>query len=111
MTKEELDAIRARAEAALTYEKSEYVPEEGMYVSPATEGGDTEEVMVCPLCDGDGEVEAQRYDCKEVLASTVVAYGIGKGLGLAEEWVEQGPKDVLALVQLVRELTEKLEAT
>lgn len=109
MTLFELDKIEARAKAALTYEKSEYVPEEGMYVSPATEGGDTEEVMTCPLCNGEGDVEGQRYDSKEEYASTIVAYGIGKGLGLAEQWVEQGPKDVLALVQLVRELHKKLE--
>jgi hypothetical protein len=29
MTKEQLDAIRARVDAALTYEQSKYVPEEG----------------------------------------------------------------------------------
>jgi hypothetical protein len=107
MTLEELDIIEARAKAALSYEKSEFVPEENAYVSPAESGSDTEEVVVCPLCDGDGEVESQRYDCKEVLASTVVAYGIGKGLYLAEDWVENGPQDTLALVAEVRRLLNR----
>jgi hypothetical protein len=107
VTREQLDAIRARATAALNYEKSEYEPEEGAYVSPATEGADTVEVVTCPLCDGDGEVESQRYDCKEVLASTVVAYGIGKGLALAEEWVENGPRDTLALLAEIERLSQE----
>lgn len=106
MTREQLDAIRARVEAALTYERSEYVPEEGAYVSPATEGGDSAEMMTCPLCKGEGDVEGQRYDSKETYASTVVAYGIGKGLHLAEEWVENGPKDALALVAEVERLRD-----
>ena len=105
MTDIELREIEARAKAALTYERSEYVAEEGMYVSPVIDGRDTEENMTCPLCNGDGEVEGQRYDAKEECASTVVAYGIGKGLGLAEDWVEQGPRDALALVSEVRRLT------
>ena len=109
MTREQLDAIRARVDAALTYEQSEYLPEEGAYVSPATKGEDTEEVMTCPLCNGEGDVEGQRYDAKEAYASTVVAYGIGKGLGLAEEWVEYGPRDTLALLAEVEALRKVIE--
>lgn len=105
MTKEQLDAIRARVDAALTYEQSKYVPEEGAYVSPATKGEDTVEWMTCPLCDGDGEVEGQRYDAKETVAATVVAYGVGEGLRRAEEWVENAPADMRALLAEVERLT------
>ena len=34
----------------------------------------------------------------------MVAYGIGKGLELAKDWVEHGPEDALALVAEVRML-------
>lgn len=103
LTPEEVDRIEQRAKAALTYEKSEYDPAEGVYTSPA-ESPNTEEDLTCPLCDGDGYIEGQRYDSKETYASTVVAYGIGEGLGRAEEWVENGPADVLRLVEAVRVL-------
>lgn len=103
MTSLDLDAIEARAKAALAYERSEYVPSEEAYVSPAP-NPDAEEDLTCPLCDGDGYIEGQRYDSKETYASTVVAYGIGKGLALAEEWVEKAPADILALVSEVRRL-------
>lgn len=100
-TAEELDRMESRAKAALTYERSEYVPAEGAYVSPVI-GTETGEEMGCPLCDGEGYIEGQRYDSKETYASTVVAYGIGEGLQRAEEWVENGPSDVLLLVEAVR---------
>jgi hypothetical protein len=106
VTREQLDAIRARVEAALTYEQSEYVPEEGAYVSPATEDKDTVEWMTCPLCDGDGEVEGQRYDAKETVAATVVAYGVGEGLRRAEEWVENAPADMRTLLAEVERLRD-----
>ena len=106
MTREQLNAIRARVEAALTYEQSEYVPEEAAYVSPATKGEDTVEWMTCPLCDGDGEVEGQRYDAKETVAATVVAYGVGEGLRRAEEWVENAPADMRALLAEVEGMRE-----
>lgn len=102
-TAEELERIESRAKAALTYERSEYDPAEGAYTSPA-ESPNTEEDLTCPLCDGDGYIEGQRYDSKETYASTVVAYGIGEGLGRAEEWVENGPADTLRLVEAVRVL-------
>lgn len=111
MTKEQLDAIRARVDAALTYEQSKYVPEEGAYVSPATKGEDTVEWMTCPLCDGDGEVEGQRYDAKETVAATVVAYGVGEGLRRAEEWVENAPADMRALLAEVERLTSERDAS
>jgi hypothetical protein len=110
MTPEQLLEIALRAEAALTYERSEYDPNEGAYVSPAV-GTQTGEEMTCPLCDGEGYTEGQRYDSKETMAATVVAYGIGKGLALAEEWVENGPADVLALIAEVRQLQQALSIT
>ena len=87
MTPEDLDAIEARANAAKQHE-FEY-----------DEGSSTFE---CPLC-GEGILDGRLYDSKTVAAS-VVAYGIGKGLELAEDWVEHGPEDVLALVAEVRML-------
>ena len=110
MTDTDLAAIEARAKAALAYERSEYDPAEGAYVSPAT-GTETGEEMTCPLCDGEGYVEGQRYDSKETVAASVVAYGIDRGLGLAEEWVEKAPADILALVAEVRQLQQALSIT
>ena len=86
MTPAELSAIEARAKAALTYECEE---ESGYFE--------------CPIC-GSAEVEGRRYDAKEEVAATVVAYGIGNGLKLAEEWVAKAPEDILALVAEVRRL-------
>jgi hypothetical protein len=87
VTRAELDIIRERAEAALTYERT-----------------DGEEDQCCPLCDTEGYVEGQRYDAKETIAATVVAYGIGRGLALAEKWVEDGPRDMLSLLEEVARL-------
>jgi hypothetical protein len=101
-TPAEVDEIEARAKAALTYERSEWDAAEGAYV-PA-DGKDLDEEFKCPLCEGEGYVEGQRYDSKETFAATVVAYGIGKGLGLAEAWVENAPTDILRLVEAVRVL-------
>lgn len=107
MTPAQLKRIEDRAKAALTYERSSWDEEAQAYVSPSPEA--VEEAMTCPLCSGEGYTEGQRYDSKEEFASTVVAYGIGKGLGLAEEWVENGPADTLALVAEVRRLRGMLE--
>jgi hypothetical protein len=94
VTAEQLRQIEDRAKAALTYER--------------TDSGE-DDSFECPLCDGDGYIEGQRYDCKETLPATVVAYGIGKGLRLAEEWVENAPSDILALVQTVRHMEAVLQ--
>jgi ethanolamine ammonia-lyase small subunit len=67
--------------------------------------------MTCPLCDGDGEVEGQRYDAKETVAATVVAYGVGEGLRRAEEWVENAPADMRALLAEVERLTSERDAS
>lgn len=107
----DLDAIEARARAAITYERSVLDEDEGVWVQPAAENEDSEGWFVCPLCNGDGELEGQRYDSKETVAATVVAYGIGKGLALAEEWVENAPADILALVAEVRQLRQALSIT
>lgn len=86
MTPEELDAIETRALAAKAHEYEE----------------DLDEVFDCPLC-GEGQIDGIRYDAKEA-AATVVAYGIGKDLKAAEDWVTHGPDDVLSLVAEVRRL-------
>ena len=87
MTPEDLDAIEARANAAKEHDFE------------CDEDGSTFE---CPLC-GEGILDGRLYDSKTE-AATVVAYGIGKGLELAKDWVEHGPEDVLALVAEVRML-------
>ena len=92
MTPEDLDAIEARANAAKEHEFE-------------SEGDGTFE---CPLC-GEGILDGRLYDSKTE-AATVVAYGIGKGLQLATDWVEHGPEDVLALVAEVRMLRMMLRA-
>lgn len=96
MTDAELLAIEERAKAALTYE---------------LDTDDAPGDFTCPLCDGEGYVEGTVADVKEVVAASVVAYGIGKGLGLAEEWVEKAPADILALVAEVRQLQQALSIT
>ena len=101
MTKDQFDTIRARLAAALTYEPSVWNEEEGAYVSPSEKADENSE---CPLCDGQGFVWSQRYDAKETIAATVVAYGIGDGLARAEEWVEQAPADMRALLDEVERL-------
>jgi hypothetical protein len=106
MTPEQLQAIRARLDAALTYEPSEWNEEEGAYISPSDKKDEDAE---CPLCDGQGYVWQQRYDAKETIAATVVAYGIGEGLARAEEWVEQAPADIRALLDEVERLTALTE--
>ena len=111
MTTDDLDAIEARARAALTYERSVLDEDEGVWVQPAAENEDSAGWFGCPLCDGEGQIEGQRYDDKGEHAATVVAYGIGKGLSLAEEWVENAPADILALVAEVRQLRQALSIT
>lgn len=84
----DLKAIESRARAAVPYEKSETAPRE------------------CPLCGGDMD-EATVYDAKpNGVASTIVAYGIGKDLKLAEEYVETGPADTVTLVAKALKLLE-----
>jgi hypothetical protein len=92
MTHEQLTAIRERATAALNYKPS-----------PSDEDAD------CPLCKDYGSVDARRYSAKGTTSDTVFAYGIGKGLALAEAWIEQGPQDVLALHAEVERLTAELQ--
>ena len=104
MTTDQLSAIRARLDAALTYEPSAWNEEEGAYVSPSEKADENSD---CPLCDGQGFVWSQRYDAKETIAATVVAYGIGEGLARAEEWVEQAPADLRALLDEVERLTKR----
>ena len=107
MTTEELAAIEARATAALPYRRS--VLREGADSwGDATPGEQSEDSEECPLCGGDGDVQRQRYDDATDRASTIVAYGIGDGLPLAEAWVEHGAADALALVAEVRQLNEAL---
>jgi hypothetical protein len=101
MTKEQLDEIRARLDAALSYEPSKWDEEEGAYISPSEKADESSD---CPLCDGQGFVWSQQYDAKETIAATVVAYGIGEGLARAEEWVEQAPADMRALLDEVERL-------
>ena len=90
--KELVDAIETRALAAKSYEYEE-----------DTEGG-----FDCPLCS-EGQIDGMRYYAKEA-AATVVAYGIGKDLKAASDWVTHGPDDVLALVAEVRRLHALVEA-
>ena len=89
---EDLDAIEARAMAAKEHDFK-------------SEGDGTFE---CPLC-GEGILDGRLYYSKTE-AATVVAYGIGKGLQLAKDWVEHGPEDVLALVAEVTVLRMMLRA-
>jgi hypothetical protein len=94
MTTDELDAIEARAKAADRFELSD-VPDDVC---------DDDHEFACPLCDSDGYVYGTVYDGEGAKASTVIAYGIGKDLTSAEEWVENGPGDTLRLVAEVRRL-------
>ena len=93
VTPAQLSAIRERATAALNYKPS-----------PSDEDAD------CPLCKDYGSVDARRYSAKGTTSDTVFAYGIGKGLALAEAWIEQGPQDVLALHAEVERLTAERDA-
>ena len=93
MIPEHLAKIEARARAAKAYEYQEQEQDSGYFF--------------CPLC-GSEEMEGRLYDAKNA-AATVIAYGIGESLRQAEEWVEYGPDDALALVAEVRRLTAKLE--
>ena len=92
MTPERLAEIHARACAAKAHELTR--EDEGSYD--------------CPLC-GNGYIDGKRYDAKDE-AATVCAYGIGKGLKLAEEWVENGPDDMIELIDEVIRLQALLEA-
>lgn len=105
----ELNNISARARAAMDYHRSVYEPEHSIYTSSKPNIQEESEYFQCPLCEGEGEIEGVRYDHKE-MASTLVAYGIGKGLGLAEEWVRFGPTDVMELIYEVRRLRAMLNA-
>jgi len=101
-----LETIAARARAALGYERSILDEETDCWVkSPLDSTSDS--WFECPLCEGEGELEGCRFDHKD-LAGTVVAYGIGQGLGLAEDWVKFGPQDILDLVEEVRSLRSRL---
>jgi hypothetical protein len=98
-----LEEIRSRAQAALAMDLSRSEVKEGDDSwSKAEEGSDKEieDEFGCPLCDGEGYVEGARYDAS-FGASTVVAYGIGKGLHKAEEWVAHGPEDALELIAAI----------
>ena len=97
MTIAELEAIEARAKAAIPW-----LREDREDVAP-----ETEDELDCPLCGGDGCLPSQVHDAAD-RASTIVAYGIGDGLALAEAWVEHGAADALALVAEVRPLNEAL---
>lgn len=101
-----LEEMESRARAAFSFERSMWNDHWSGYV-PAGDSEVQEESFVCPLCEGDGEIDGIRYDHKH-LASTVMAYGIGTGLGLAEAWVKLGPQDVLDLVKEVRFLRRQL---
>ena len=92
MTPEDLDAIEARANAAKEHDFE----------------SECDETFECPLC-GEGILDGRLYDSKTE-AATVVAYGIGKGLRAAEDWVKHGPEDCLALVAEVRMLRMMLRA-
>ena len=97
MTIAELEAIEARAKAAIPW-----LREDREDVAP-----ETEDELDCPLCGGDGCLPSQVHDAAD-RASTIVAYGIGDGLALAEEWVEHGAADALALIAEVRRLAADL---
>ena len=96
MTKERLAGIRARADKAAGYEFTK------------TEEPNEEDVYPCPLCEGTGETYGTEYEHKE-LAGSVIAYGIGKGLKLCEEWVESGPTDTLDLLDAYEKLCGELD--
>ncbi len=87
VTDNRLDEIEARANAALTYQRSALDESDGMY---APTDAPARGSFTCPLCN-EGEIEGQRFDDTGHLAATVVAYGIGDGLRAAEEWVERAP--------------------
>lgn len=107
MDQSELNEIKKRAESACTYVRSTFDVNDGHYY-PSENKTETNEYFKCPLCDGEGEVEGQRFDDQGPKASTVVAYGIGEGLRLAEEFVENAPADVLSLLAHIRELQTAL---
>ena len=92
MKPERLAEIHARALAAKAHEFE----------------GEDEETFDCPLC-GEGVIDGRNYDAKDE-AATVCAYGIGEGLKLAEEWVENGPDDMIELIDEVIRLQALLEA-
>lgn len=108
MTPEELAEIRARAQAACSYKRSVLDAEDGMYM-PAEAETDASESFTCPLCSGDGEIYGQRFDDSGTKASTIVAYGIGDGFRLAEEFVENAPEDIFRLIEEVERLQGELE--
>lgn len=107
LSDEELDDMSARARAAMDYHRSVYEPVSSSYTPSGPEIIEKCECFQCPLCNGEGEIDGVRYDHKDV-AGTVVAYGIGQGLGLAEDWVKFGPQDILDLIEEVRSLRSRL---
>lgn len=102
MKDSDLEAMENRARSAQEYARSKLDAGSAVW-EPDIEGSGAATPFTCPLCDGEGEVEGVRFDHK-TRAATVVAYGIGEGLGMAEEWVSCGPQDVLDLVAEVRRL-------
>lgn len=115
MNAEDLAEIEARAKAAQSYTRSilgEMDPEDGLrYWEPAENGETCVQSFTCPLCSGEGEVDGQRFDSDDSKASTLVAYGIGEGLKLSEDFVEHAAEDVLALVAEVKRLQTLLRTT
>lgn len=96
MTNERLAAIRARADMAAGYEFTK------------AEDQNEDDEYGCPLCAGVGEIYGTEYKHKE-LAGNVIAYGIGKGLKLCEEWVENGPADTIDLIDAYEKLCGELD--
>lgn len=110
MNAEELAEIESRAKAAQSYTRS-VLDGDDEYWQPAESGETCVQSFTCPLCSGEGEVDGQRFDSDDSKASTLVAYGIGDGLKLAEDFVDHAAEDVLALVAEVKRLQTLLRTT
>lgn len=95
MTRSELLAWSADAQSLGCWQRS-VLGNDGYYEA----GEGPAEEFECPLCHGEGKVDGNRYDAREVIPATLVGYGIGDGLRIAERWAEHSVQAVADFLDL-----------